>query len=426
MALSARLFGPNPWSVLVPQALEGVAAVGLLYAAVRRWSTPGAGLLAGAALALTPVAVLMFRFNNPDALLVLLLVAAAYATLRAVESGRTAWLLAAATLIGAGFNTKMLQALLVVPALALTYAVAGKPGLRRRLVQLALAGLTLIVSSGWWVAVVELVPASSRPYIGGSQDNSLWNLIFGYNGFGRLSGDEAGSVGGVGATGSRWRVTGWSRLFQSDWGAQIAWLIPAALILAAACLWIGWRAPRTDRLRASVLLWGGWLIVTAAVFSFGAGIIHPYYAVALAPSIAALVGIGVATLWRRRSEFPASLALAAALSATSIVAFALLGRSAQWLPALRFVILAGGSAAAIAVALAPVSRRRITLIGGVAGLVVALAAPAAYAFSTASTPHTGAIPSAGPSVSAGGFGQGAGGRGGTAGGFGRQQNPPGG
>jgi len=238
MELSARVFGVSSWSILVPQALEGVAAVGVLHAAVKRWFGASAGLLAGAALALTPVAALMFRFNNPDALLTLLLTIGAYCMVRAVEDGRTRWLVLAGTLIGFGFLTKMLQAFAVVPAFGLVYLVAGPPQLRRRLWQLTFAGIALIVSSLWWVVAVMAVPASSRPYIGGSQDNSLWNLIFGYNGFGRLTGNESGSVGGAGgATGAgRWGPTGLLRLFNDEMGGQIAWLVPAALILLVGLL----------------------------------------------------------------------------------------------------------------------------------------------------------------------------------------------
>src|SRR4029079_2038818 len=163
-------------------ALAGVGAVGLLYATVRRWYGPGARLLAGAVMATTPVATLMFRFNNPDALLVLLLVAAAYATVRAVESGRTRWLMLAGAFVGFGFLTKMLQALLVVPALALVYLVAGPTSLPRRLGQLLLAGVALVVAGGWWVAIVELVPPAYRPFVGGSQTNSVLELALGYNG----------------------------------------------------------------------------------------------------------------------------------------------------------------------------------------------------------------------------------------------------
>ncbi|MGP8064246.1 MAG: ArnT family glycosyltransferase [Acidimicrobiales bacterium] len=195
MDISARLFGVNSWSILVPQALEGVATVGLLYLCVRRWFTPGAAILAGVVLALTPVATLMFRFNNPDALLTLLLTGAAYATIRAVDGGRTRWLVLAGALIGFGFITKMMQALILLPVLALVYLLAGPPKLGRRIVQLAYTGIAVVVSAGWWVAAVQLTPAADRPYIGGSTDNNLLNLIFGYNGIGRLTGNETGSVG---------------------------------------------------------------------------------------------------------------------------------------------------------------------------------------------------------------------------------------
>ena len=307
MELSARMFGLSSWSVLAPQALEGVAAVGLLYATVRRWFSPAAALLAGAVLALTPVATLMFRFNNPDALLVLLLVGAAWATVRAVESGRTRWLVLMSVFVGFAFNTKMLQAFVVVPVFAGVYLLAGPPKFWRRFVQLAWAGVALVVSSGWWVAAVMLTPAADRPYVGGSQDNNLLNLIFGYNGLGRLSGNESGSVVGGGATGQSgmWGPTGWSRMFNSEFGGQISWLIPAALIFLAAGLWWTRRAPRTDRTRAALLIWGGWLLVTAATFSFAAGIIHPYYTVALAPAIGALVGIGAVACWRGRRSLVA-------------------------------------------------------------------------------------------------------------------------
>src|SRR5262245_26503138 len=144
MALSVRVFGLSSWSILIPQALAGVAAVGVLYATVRRWFGAGAGLLAGAVLALTPVAVLMFRFNNPDALLVLLLVGAAYACVRAVEKASPRWLALAGALVGFGFLTKMLQALLVVPALALSYLVTAPTSLRRRIGHLFLAGGALV------------------------------------------------------------------------------------------------------------------------------------------------------------------------------------------------------------------------------------------------------------------------------------------
>ncbi|WP_157876074.1 ArnT family glycosyltransferase, partial [Streptacidiphilus griseoplanus] len=199
MELSARVLGLSSFSVLLPQALMGVATVGTVHAAVRRRHSPRAALLAGAVLALTPVAALMFRFNNPDALLVLLLALAAYAVQRAQEAAGTRWLVLAGVLLGFAFLTKTLQAFLVLPAFALAHLVTAPTGLWRRVRQLLLAGAAMVVAGGWWVAVVELMPASSRPYVGGSQDNSFLSLTFGYNGFGRLTGDETGSVGGGGA-----------------------------------------------------------------------------------------------------------------------------------------------------------------------------------------------------------------------------------
>jgi 4-amino-4-deoxy-L-arabinose transferase-like glycosyltransferase len=195
MELSARVFGLNYWSVLLPQAAAGVASVAILYAAVRRWSGPAAGLIAAGVLAVTPVATLMFRFNNPDALLVLLMTAAAYAMVRAVDSGRTRWIVLAGALLGFGFLTKMLQAFLVLPAFALVYLVAGPPRLGRRLWQLLAGGAALLVAAGWWVAIVQFTPAADRPYVGGSTNDSILQLALGYNGLGRLDGNETGSVG---------------------------------------------------------------------------------------------------------------------------------------------------------------------------------------------------------------------------------------
>jgi 4-amino-4-deoxy-L-arabinose transferase-like glycosyltransferase len=400
MALSVRIFGLSSWSILVPQALMGVGAVGLLHATVRRWSGPVAGLIAGTVLALTPVAVLMFRFNNPDALLVLLLVAAAYATVRATEKASARWLVLAGALVGAGFLTKMLQALLVVPALAAVYLVAAPTTVRRRIGHVLAAGLALLVSGGWWVAIVALVPASARPYIGGSQHNSILELILGYNGLGRLTGNETGSVGGgFGGTGM-WGQTGWVRLFDAEIGGQIAWLLPAALILLAAGLVLTRRRPRTDRTRAALLLWGGWLLVTGLTFSFMAGIFHAYYTVALAPAIGALAGIGATAVWRRRDG---AAVLAITLAVTAAWSYVLLRRSADLLPWLAPVVLVGGVAVALGVLLVWSVPRRVAAVLAGAGLLVALAGPAAYAVDTAATVHTGSIPSAGPAVS-GAFG----------------------
>jgi 4-amino-4-deoxy-L-arabinose transferase-like glycosyltransferase len=418
MELSARAFGLNSWSLLLPQAAEGVATVALLYATVRRWHGPAAGLIAGTATALTPVAVLMFRFNNPDALLVLLMTGAAYATTRAIESGRTRWLTLTGALLGFAFLTKMLQGFLVVPAFALAYLVAGPPRLGKRLWQLLAAGAALVLSAGWWVAIVQLTPAADRPYIGGSTGNSVLQLALGYNGLGRLDGNEAGSVGFGGGAGPRFSGSaGLTRLFAGDMGGQASWLLPAALIGLAVMAWLSWRAVRTDRLRASAILWGGWLLVTGAVFSFMAGIIHPYYTVALVPAIGALTGIGAVELWRRRQHAAARLLQAAGIATAAVWAYLLLGRTPPWLPWLRTVVLLCGLLAATAVVAMPAmarlaatgrGRTALAAVPVTLALIAALAGPAAYSIDTAATVHTGALPSAGPAVT-GAFGGGPGG-----------------
>ena len=410
MEISARIFGVNSWSILVPEALMGVATVALLFATVKRWYGPAAGLIAGAVSALTPVAVLMFRFNNPDALLVLLMVAGAYATVRAIENGSTKWLMLAGASVGFGFLAKMLQALLVVPAYALAYLIAGPPRLGKRIGQLLLAGLAVVVSAGWYIAIVELVPASMRPYIGGSQNNSLVELALGYNGLGRLSGNETGSVGGGGGGGG-WGATGLTRLFQTAQAGQIAWLLPAALILLVAGLVLTARLPRTDRLRAGLVLWGGWLVGTGLVFSLMQGIFHAYYTVALAPAVGAVAGIGSVLLWQRRRNPFAAAALAVAIAVTAWWSYHILSWSPAFLPWLKWVVLVGGIAAAVGVLASMRLTARVAAVSAGVALGAVLAGPAAYAVQTASQPHTGSIPSAGPAVQ-GGFGGPGGGPGG--------------
>ncbi|MCU1391610.1 MAG: glycosyl transferase [Ilumatobacteraceae bacterium] len=408
MALSVRIFGLNSWSILVPEALMGVASVGVLYATVKRWFGAGAGLIAGLVLAVTPVATLMFRFNNPDAMLVLVLVGAAYCMTRALETAAksTKWLSIAFALVGLGFLTKMMQALLVLPAFGLVYLFAGPTRLRKRIAQLAIATAAFLVAAGWWVAVVELVPASWRPYVGGSTNNSILNLILGYNGFGRLTGSETGS------SASQWGATGWLRMFNSEFGGQASWLLPAALLLLGAGLLLRGRAPRTDRHRSALLLWGGWLVVTGATFSLGQGIIHPYYTVALAPAIGALVGIGSVMLWRGRDKLVNRIGMAAVVAVTAWWACTLLGRTPTWNAWLVPVVIASAAIAVIGLVGPEALRRRGAKVVVAAALIASLAGPTAYSIATAAATHTGSIPSAGPSTGRGiGFGGGGAGRG---------------
>ncbi|MFJ2771655.1 glycosyltransferase family 39 protein [Streptomyces sp. NPDC087300] len=430
MALSVRLFGLNSWAILVPQVLMGVATVGVLYAAVRRRFSPAAGLIAGAVLALTPVAALMFRFNNPDALLALLMTVTVYCVLRALEHGRTKWLVWAGVAVGFAFLTKTLQAFLILPPLAVLYAVCAPVRPRRRFGQLALAGGAMAVAGGWWVAIVELWPAASRPYIGGSQNNSFLELTFGYNGLGRINGEETGSVGGGGGPGGggggQWGETGLGRMFNSEIGGQISWLLPAALLFLAAGLALTWRARRTDTARAAFVAWGGSLLMTAAVFSFMAGIFHQYYTVALAPYVAALVGMGATVLWEERAKWRARGVLGAAVAGTAVWSYVLLGRAPDYLPWLRWAVLVAGGAAAVGLLLAGRAGRHLALTAAGLGLAASVAGPVAYTLSTVDSAHTGSIVTAGP-ASAGRMG-GPGGfpGGGRPGADGGTRQPPGG
>ncbi|MGI5226876.1 glycosyltransferase family 39 protein [Actinoallomurus sp. CA-142502] len=296
--LTARVIGFGSWSLLLPEVVMGVAGVFVLYVTVRRVFGPVAGLVAALVMALTPITVAINRDNNPDTLLVLLLLLAAWACQRAVESGRLRWLLASAFFLGCGFNTKMLQAYLLLPALALVYLLFAPGGRLRRVWHLLASGVVLALSSFWWMVVVDLIPASSRPYIGGSTDGTVWDLVIGYNGLGRVTGNEGGGPGGGrggpgGGQGASFAgASGLGRLFNDTVGGQISWLLPfAALVLVVGVVTL-WKRPRTDLARAAVVLWGGWLVVHFVIFSFSDGTMHPYYTTALAPAVGALTGIG--------------------------------------------------------------------------------------------------------------------------------------
>ncbi len=415
MALSGRLFGFSPFTMLLPQALMGVAAVGVLYAAVRRVSGPGAGLVAGVVLAATPVAALMFRYNNPDALLVLLLVIAGYFMVRAIETAGTRWLVLVGVVLGFAFLTKMLQAVLVVPGFALAFLVAAPVALWPRIRKLLLAAGAMIATAGSFLAMVSFWPADSRPYIGGSTDNSLVQLALGYNGIQRVTGGGGGPGGGPGGGGGPSGPggagnlffggdPGIGRLFGASMGAEASWLLPAALIGLVAGLWFTRRAVRTSAVRANLLLWGGWLLVTGAVFSFMDGIIHPYYTVALAPAIAALVGISVIELWRGRTHLAPRLVLAAMSAATGVWAFILLDRTPEWLPWLRWVVLIGAVLVAAVTAAGVHKLGRAAAVVATAAILFGAAAPAAFAIETALQSHNGPMAMSGPATTDGGPG----------------------
>jgi 4-amino-4-deoxy-L-arabinose transferase-like glycosyltransferase len=421
MGLSGQLFGFSSASMMIPQALMAVASVSLLYGAVTRISAPRIGLLAGAVLALTPVAALMFRFNNPDAVMVLLMTAAAYCTVRAVQRASPKWLAWAAVALGFAFLAKMLEGVMVAPALAAAYLIAAPTTLRSRLQHLGVAAVAFVGSAGWFVVLTLLWPASSRPYIAGSTDNNFMNLVLGYNGFARVLGKNhmgfgmpdnvvgtsAGAqlhAGGHGGFAFGNQSQGLPRLFSGEFGFEIGWLVPAALLATILVVLSRGRAPRTDLTRAAAILFGGWLLVDGVVLSFMHGSIHAYYCLSIAPPVAAMFAIGVHELWQHREKGLYRAGLAVLLGGTGVWGWVVLGRNAAWLPSLRWTILA----LAVVAVVAMLARRLPVAALGV-GLVAALTGPAVYAIVTIGAPHEGGGPSVGPANAARqghfGFGQ---------------------
>ncbi len=390
--LSVRLFGLDSWSVLAPQALMGVAAVAMLFAAVRRAVADPvhgvvAGLIAGGVLACTPAAALMFRYDNPDALLCLLLTTAAYCLARAVGVASWRWLALVGVVVGAAFLTKLLQAFLVLPGLGLAYLLTAPTTWRRRLLHLSGAAAALVISAGWWVLAVALTPANDRPYIGGSTNDTVLDLAFGYNGIDRLVRHQAGW--GAATTHPVTDSAGPGRLFVTEMGNEISWLLPVALFAVAFGGYLAVRG-RLDRdEQGAVVSWGGWLLVTAGVFGYMHGTVHPYYTVALAPAVAALCGVASVWAWRLRSAWDGRLALVSMLGLGTWWSSILLRRNhfgPAWLPA---ALLGTGVVAASCILL---GRHRVLAVGSVAGAAAAAAGTIGFALATAATAHHGAIP----------------------------------
>ncbi|WP_431898768.1 glycosyltransferase family 39 protein [Nonomuraea sp. bgisy101] len=437
MGLSARVFGFGTWSMLLPQAVAGVAAVAVVSSAVRRSAGHAAGLVAALVMTLTPITVAINRDNNPDTVLVLLLVTGAWFALEAVRRGRPRSLLLCALFVGLAFNTKMLQAYLVVPAFALAYAVFARAPFAKRLLHLSAAGVVLVASSAWWMVIVDLWPAASRPYVGGSTDNSVWDLVIGYNGLGRIFG-QGGGRGGPSFGGE----PGAGRLFNDVMAGQISWLLPfcaVALVFAAA----RWRALRGQG--AAWAVWGGWLLVHYAVFSFSSGTFHPYYATAMAPAVAAVTGMGGVLMWRAYGESRAwAWVLPASVALTGAWAFVALRRTPSFVPWLAWAVAAAAALAVAVLIVAALGAGAPRAGGSCAGgprasgpwagaphaggsgrrgpwrpaawavavaLLAGLAGPAAYAVTPLSSPVNGTNPTAGPSGGADRFGGGPGGSG---------------
>ncbi|WP_328978798.1 ArnT family glycosyltransferase [Streptomyces canus] len=424
MGLSARVLGYGTWQLMLPMVALGTGSVALLYRMVKRDFGAVAATIAALALTLTPITVAITRDTNPDPVLVFLMVLGAAALMKAVRTGRLLPLVWSGVAIGFAFNTKMMQAYVVLPVFFLVYLWAAQLGLARRIRNLAVGTVALVVSSAWWMVVVDLIPASSRPYIGGSTDNTVWDLVIGYNGFGRIFGASS-SVGSQGNGASFGGEAGLYRLFNSIMGGQISWLIPFAVVALIGGLVLRGRAPRTDAKRAALLLWGGWFVLHYLTFALAEGTFHPYYVTAMAPGIAALAGIGGVMLYRAFREGPAAVGvpprervrawgrawvLPAAIAGSTVWAVVLLQRvsgSGTLYTVAEVVAGVAGAVAVIGLLLGRFTgRQRLTGIAALAAVVALLAGPAAYSASAATSNTNGTNPTAGPST--GGMGGGGG------------------
>ncbi|MEU1191884.1 glycosyltransferase family 39 protein [Streptomyces sp. NPDC005859] len=424
MGLSARAFGYGTWQLTLPMVAAGTGSVALVHRLVKRDFGAVAATVSALALTLTPITVALTRDTNPDPILVFLMLLGAAALLKAVRTGRMMPLAWSGVAIGLAFNTKMMQAYVVLPAFFLVYLWAADASLGRRVRNLAAGTVALIVSSAWWMVVVDLIPASSRPYIGGSTDNTVWDLVIGYNGFGRIFGASS-SVGSQGNGASFGGEAGLYRMFNDIMGGQISWLIPFAAIALVAGLVLRGRAPRTDARRAALMLWGGWFVLHYLTFALAEGTFHPYYVTAMAPGIAALAGAGGVMLhhaFRERSaaagapplergrERGTGWMLPAAVAVSSVWAVVLLQRvsgSGTLYTVAEVVAGVAGAASVIGLLVARFTKRqRLVGVAALAAVVALLAGPAAYSASAAASATNGTNPTAGPST--GGMGGGGG------------------
>jgi 4-amino-4-deoxy-L-arabinose transferase-like glycosyltransferase len=418
-AASAKVFGFHALSLLVPQALMGVASVALVHDLTRRHFGRRAGFVAGLVLATTPITVAISRHNNPDALLVLCCVAALWFLARALQEGRTRWLVLAGVAVGLGFETKMAAALMVVPGIAAAWVWVAPGGRRAALGQLLAGGAAMVAVGGAWPLLMALTPAADRPWVSGTSDNSIVSLILGYNGLGRLAGQAGGPQSferGGGGGGVFGGPTGPLRLLDSSVGGQAGWLLGFALVAGAAIL-AATRLRRTDARTGWLIAVGGAFLTSAVAFSYASGIFHPYYVSLLAPFTAALVGAGAAQLPDARVLAP--LAVAAGVAGELVVLHNNPGRLTWLAPVL---VVAGVLAAAALAARVPARLRAVALAGILAALVLA---PATWAVQTLGHATSGTFPAGGPVAAGFAGGPGAGGRGGAGGPGGGALAPPG-
>lgn len=424
MGLSCRIFGFGTWQMMAPEVVVALATIWILHSTVKRVWGHGAATVAALVLALTPITVAINRDNNPDTILVFLMVSGAALAFRATRDEKLLPLLGSAACFGLAFNTKLLAGWIALPAVFALYLYASKATWAKRAVNLALAAVVLAVSSFWWAIAVSLVPASDRPYIGGSTDGSAWDLIMGYDGLGRVFGGEGNGAGGGGGGGGFSGSAGLGRMFNDILGGQISWLLPFSAIALVGGLVLCGRAPRTDLRRMALVLWGGWTLLHYVIFATAQGTMHPYYTTALAPGIAVLCGGGgVMLLEAFRTDKRWIWVLPAAFGVTGIWAIVLLRRASgwnTWLWPLIGVLTVAGIVGLIVFRSG--NKARLLAASLAAAVIAALAGPTAYAatlpFGSGSGGgmRGGTNPTAGPSTGSG-FGGGPGGGGGNRGGF---------
>jgi len=368
-ALSLRIFGFHIWALVLPQVAEGVLTILALYRAVRRLAGPVAGLTAAGVLAVTPVTVLLSRGNVSDSLLILLLVLAADATCAALLTGSLRQLLLAGFWVGLAFQAKMIQAWLVLPALAAAYLLAAPAArLRTRCAHVALAGLVVAVVSLSWMTAVTLVPSQDRPYVDGSPNDSVYTQVFDYNGLGRLTGNWTTIAGppsplliaavesGQSLNAETFGIkASWHRLLAGPFAADGGWLLPAAVAGALGVFISRRRQGRRDPLVAAVVLWGGWWLVLAVFFSVGT-YLNSYYVAALVPPVAALCGTGLAACGPRPWPTRVRLIVAATvLGCAGYGAYLMSGTASG--PVVLTVVALLAAAAAVAQLLLPAAGR---------------------------------------------------------------------
>jgi 4-amino-4-deoxy-L-arabinose transferase-like glycosyltransferase len=430
-ALSARIFGYSAWSLALPQVIEGTIAVLVMYRVVRRWAGVVPGLLAAGIFALTPIAASMFGHSMEDGALTLCLVLAADSYQRAVTDARLRSLIWAGVWVGVGFQAKMLEAWMVLPAFAIGYLVAAPTGLGRRLWQLGVAGVVMLAVSLSWIALYTFTPAGDRPYVDGSTDNSAFTMVFGYNGLERFGISVPGAVtsgpgvtsGGIGVIrlangtvagaaavhpGGGGFGTGWTKLLGSGYGPEIGWLYPLAVLALICGLCWTRRAKRSDQVRGGFIMWGVWLLTVGLVFSKMSVIPHTAYLAALAAPLAALSAAGIVMFWRAyRADGWRGWMLPVAVAAELAWALFLWKDYGGFLPWARDAIVVAGVVAIVVLMAAWLTMRaqaRLATVGLAVGVAAMLAAPGVWAASVLDTKYGGTSlnASAGPAGAMGG------------------------